>query len=106
MRSLLLRGELPEHGVQCQARGVHTTQATTSLSTRRCPATLRETGRRRAKIAQGLLILLLQEGQLAQVVDVAQRMAALRVSPVGLPAVVDAHATVVGQDADGVGGLV
>src|SRR5258706_15510593 len=52
MRSLLLWGKPPGHKVQCQARGFHTRRETTSLSTRRRPATRRETGRRRAKVAQ------------------------------------------------------
>src|SRR5258708_21432285 len=39
-----------------------------------------------------LLILLFEEGEFAQVMDVAQRMATARVGAVGLPAVVDADA--------------
>ncbi len=41
----------------------------------------------------------------AQVVDGAERVAAGRVAPVGLPAVVDAHPRAGRQDADGVGRL-
>src|SRR6267378_2585034 len=52
MRSLLLCREPPEHGVQCHACGFHTISETTSLSTPKHPATRRETGRRRAKVAQ------------------------------------------------------
>ncbi len=52
-----------------------------------------------------LLVLLLQEGQLAQMVDGAQRVAAVRGAPVGLPAVVHAHPREVWQDAHGVGRL-
>jgi len=43
-----------------------------------------------------LLIVFLEAGQLAQVVDRAQRIVALRVGAIGLPAIVDAHATVAG----------
>ena len=49
------------------------------------------------------MILLFQKGQLAQMMDVAQRVAALAVGLIGLPAVVDADARVGWQDADGVG---
>jgi hypothetical protein len=49
-----------------------------------------------------LLILLFEEGQLAQMMDVAQRMAAGGVDAIAPPAVVDAHALVGGQDADGI----
>ena len=52
-----------------------------------------------------LLILLFQEVQLAQMMNVAQRVAALGVGLVGLPAVMHAHAGVGRQDADGVGRL-
>src|SRR5712671_2558481 len=105
MRSLLLWGKPPGHKVQCQARGFHTRRATPSLSTRRRPATRRETGRRRAKVAQRLLILLLHKGQLAQMVDVAQRMAAGGVGAICRPAVVDTHAPELRQDANGRGRL-
>src|SRR5262249_6346162 len=47
-----------------------------------------------------LRTLYFQEGELTQVVDVAERVAAPRVGAVGLPAIVDAHAAVGGQDAD------
>ena len=50
-----------------------------------------------------LLILLFQEGQLAQMMDVAQRMAALRLGLVGLPAIMHADAGVRWQDANRVG---
>ena len=49
-----------------------------------------------------LLILLLEEGQFAQVMNVAERMAAGGVGAIGRPAVMHAHAGVGGQDAHGV----
>src|SRR5262245_14410344 len=49
-----------------------------------------------------LRTLYVQEGQLAQMVRVAQRVAARGVDAVGVPAVVHAHAPIGGQDADGV----
>src|SRR5260221_6270803 len=66
-------------------------------------ATLRETGRRRAKVAQGLLVLLLQEGQFAQMVDVAEGMTARGVATIRRPPVMHTHPGEARQDADGVG---
>lgn len=48
-----------------------------------------------------LLAHLLDEGQFAQVVGVAQRMAVGRVVPVAGPSVVDADARIAGEDAHG-----
>jgi hypothetical protein len=53
-----------------------------------------------------LLILLLQEGELAQVMHLAQRMTTLRVHAVAAPAVMQTHAREVRQDADGSGSFV
>jgi hypothetical protein len=50
----------------------------------------------------GLLILLLEKGQFAQVVDVTERMAAAHVALIRLPAVVHAHPAIGRQDAHGV----
>jgi hypothetical protein len=56
-------------------------------------------------LGSGLLVLFFQVGQLAEMVDVAQRMAAAGVPVVRLPAVMHAHPHEVRQDAYGVGRL-
>jgi hypothetical protein len=56
-------------------------------------------------LGPGLVILLLHKRQLAQMVDVTEGMATLRVGAIGPPAVVHAHTLIAGQDADGVGRL-
>ena len=52
---------------------------------------------------RALLILLVEEGQLAQMMDVARCMAAGGVRPLDRPAVMGTDAAIVGQDASGVG---
>jgi hypothetical protein len=56
-------------------------------------------------LGPGLLILLLHKRQFAQMMDVAQRMATLRVGAIGLPAVMHAHPRIARQDANRVGRL-
>src|SRR5256885_4153709 len=50
-----------------------------------------------------LVILLLQKGQLPQMMDITERMPATGVGSIRLPAVMDTDALVAGQDADGAG---